>query len=118
MILRRPISRTASKPSPLVVQAYILDGWLYYRRANAALSSCDIDHLQCAWLLSLGGQVYWHLIDQHGYFVLLPESTPGLGELRRYLARWRGFNYDAVCRFDAAVDTRVQLWPLVAAVAA
>lgn len=91
---------------------FIEDGILYYYRDKGAVSCCDVDHLQSAWLRTVNHDIYWYLIDQKGGFVLIPESTLGIGLLRRYLSSWRGFNYDGLCRFDPVTEREIQLWPL------
>jgi hypothetical protein len=111
--LKTMTTPVAEQPSVKIEQ-----GILYYYRHNGALSCCEIDHLQSAWLRTIRGEIYWHLIDQTGAFVLLPESTPGLGLVRRYLSSWRGFNYNGLCRYEPASDHVLQLWPLLMSKAA
>lgn len=90
----------------------IEDGILYYYRPGGALSRCDIDDLGAATLKVLNDEVYWHLIDNQGAFVLIPERCPDIGRLRRYLSTWRGFNYDGLLSFDPEREGETLLWPL------
>lgn len=90
----------------------IEEGRLYYYRQGGAVSCCEIDDLGAATLKVLNNELYWHLIDNQGQFVLIPESCPGIGRLRRYLSLWRGFNYDGLLNFDPEQHQELLLWPL------
>lgn len=88
-------------------------GRLTYLRSNGALTCIEIDALALAELRVLRGEVYWYLEDEHQAFVLIPETTNGLGNVRRYLSAWRGFNYHGLLNFDLTQQTELRLWPLV-----
>lgn len=107
---------SAGQPQESKVQIDL--GELSYYRSNGALTRIDIDDLSCAELRVIANEVYWYLEDKSGAYVLVPEQCSGIGELRRYLSSWRGFNYDGLLRFDMARQVKLQLWPLEQARAA
>jgi hypothetical protein len=87
-------------------------GELSYFRNKGAVTRIQIDSLVLAKLKVIDVDIYWYLEDDEGNFVLIPESIPEIGQLRRYLSAWRGFNYDGLLNFDITQQTEVQLWPI------
>lgn len=86
-------------------------GVLYFFRANDAVTIVELDDLALAELRVCRSRTYWYLVDRQGAEALIPETIEGVGSLRRYLASWRGFNYDALLRFQPESAKRIQLWP-------
>lgn len=93
-------------------------GLLCYCRINGTLSCIELDALMSVELRALRENIYWHLQDELGNFVLVPEATPGVDLLRRHLSSWRGFDYTGLCGFDPQRQQRLALWPLLARSAA
>lgn len=89
---------------------FIEHGELHWYRNEGVLTRIVIDELQCVSVFSYREEVYWHLIDQYNNRAVIPEQTMGMPIIRQYLSSWRGFNYDALLRYQPE-QKRVQLWP-------
>jgi hypothetical protein len=91
---------------------FIEHGELHWHRANGSVTRIIIDDLKQVSLRSHQNQVYWHLVDQYENMAVIPEDTMGMPIIRQYLSSWRGFDYDALCRFELG-SANTKLWPLV-----
>ncbi|MBU2864865.1 hypothetical protein QWZ13_06460 [Reinekea marina] len=92
---------------------FIEQGELHWYRHNGVLTRLVIDELRNVSVFSYQDQVFWHLIDQHNNIAVIPEQTMGMPIIRQYLSSWRGFNYDALLRYEPEQQA-VQLWPIEA----
>lgn len=101
---------SATKPARRLL---IEQGELSYYRANGAITRVLIDQLELAELRVIGHELYWFLLDDQGNQALIPESISEIGQLRRYLSQWRGFDYTGLLNFDITQQTCLRLWPLV-----
>lgn len=88
-------------------------GELSYFRHNGAVTRIVLDELALAELRVIGVDLYWYLEDEAQSFALIPESIPEIGQLRRYLSQWRGFDYTGLLNFDITQQTHLRLWPLL-----
>ena len=108
MTLWRTLKSAATPARSLLIE----QGRLYFYRANGALTMIELDDLEKAELRVLHSHIYWLLTDKYHNEALIPDNNPDIGYLRRYLAQWRGFNYDGLLRFDSAQQSQLQLWPI------
>lgn len=90
-----------------------LEGFmLVYCRTSGVLTQLDLRDLQRVSLLTIKGQVHWHLQTLDGEEALLAESLPGMGRLRRALAEQSEFDYHALCQFDPEQECQADIWHL------
>ncbi len=101
--------KAATSPARSIL---IEQGTLSFYRANGALTLIEIDDLVSAEIRVLQGDIYWLLIDKNDNMALIADDNPDIGQVRRYLSQWRGFNYDGLLRFDKDHQSSLQLWPI------
>lgn len=87
-------------------------GELLWSRPGGVETRVAIDNLRQVFVFTQQSQVVWFIEDNDENYAVIPEHTFGMSAVRRYLSNWRGFNYDALLRYELGGEA-TQLWPLI-----
>lgn len=95
-----------------VLGVFLEHDQLVWYRPGAVVTKVSMDNLRQVFVFTQQSQVVWFIEDNDENYAVIPEHTFGMAAIRRYLANWQGFNYDALLRYELGAEA-TQLWPLI-----